>query len=57
MKHKAVKLGLTGLVLAMAFGGLLYSTMIEGAEYYKSLPIGTARSCNSTASSSRTPSW
>jgi cytochrome c-type biogenesis protein CcmE len=35
MKHKAVKLGLTGLVLAMAFGGLLYSTMIEGAEYYK----------------------
>lgn len=35
MKHKAVKLGLTGLVLATAFGGLLYSTMIEGAEYYK----------------------
>lgn len=35
MKHKAVKLGLTGLVLALAFGGLMYSTMIEGAEYYK----------------------
>ena len=35
MKHKAVKLGLTGLVLATAFAGLMYSTMIEGAEYYK----------------------
>jgi cytochrome c-type biogenesis protein CcmE len=35
MKHKAVKLGLTGMVLALAFGGLMYSTMIEGAEYYK----------------------
>ena len=35
MKHKAVKLGLTGLVLALAFGGLLYSTLSEGAEYYK----------------------
>lgn len=35
MKNKAVKLGLTGLVLATAFAGLMYSTMIEGAEYYK----------------------
>jgi cytochrome c-type biogenesis protein CcmE len=35
MKHKAVKVGLTGLVLALAFGGLLYSTLSEGAEYYK----------------------
>jgi cytochrome c-type biogenesis protein CcmE len=35
MKHKAVKLGLTGLVLALAFGGLMYSTLSEGAEYYK----------------------
>lgn len=35
MKHKAVKLGLTGLVLALAFGGLLYSTLAEGTEYYK----------------------
>jgi cytochrome c-type biogenesis protein CcmE len=35
MKHKAVKLGLTGVVLATAFIGLMYSTMSEGAEYYK----------------------
>src|SRR5688572_1427350 len=35
MKHKAVKFGLTGLVLAMAFAGLMYSTLAEGTEYYK----------------------
>lgn len=34
MKHKAVKIGLTGSVLAMAFVGLLYSTLAEGTEYY-----------------------
>lgn len=35
MKHKALKVGLTSLVLAVAFGGLLYSTMGEATEYYK----------------------
>ncbi len=35
MNHKAVKAGLTGLVLAAAFGGLLYSTLGESAQYYK----------------------
>lgn len=35
MKHKAVKIGLTSVVLAVAFGGLLYSTMGEATEYYK----------------------
>lgn len=35
MKHKAVKIGLTGLVLSLAFVGLLYSTLAEGTEYYK----------------------
>ncbi len=35
MKHKAVKVGITGLVLAFAFFGLLYSTMAESTEYYK----------------------
>ena len=35
MKKKAVRLGLTALVLVGAFGGLLYSTLSEGAEYYK----------------------
>ena len=35
MNHKAVKVGLTSLVLALSFGGLLYSTMGEATEYYK----------------------
>lgn len=35
MRQKAVRLGLTGVVLAVAFGGLLYSTLSEGTEYYK----------------------
>lgn len=35
MKHKTVKIGLTSLVLVLAFGGLLYSTLSEGTEYYK----------------------
>lgn len=35
MKNKAVKIGLTGLVLGLAFFGMLYSTLAEGTEYYK----------------------
>ena len=35
MKHKAVKVGFTSLVLALAFSGLLYTTMGEATEYYK----------------------
>ena len=35
MAHKTIKVGLTGLVLSLAFGGLLYSTMGEATEYYK----------------------
>ena len=35
MKNKAWKVGLTSLVLTLTFGGLLYSTMAEGTEYYK----------------------
>ena len=35
MNHKAAKIGLTSLVLALAFGGLLYSTLGESAQYYK----------------------
>jgi len=35
MKFKAIKIGLTSLVLALTFGGLLYTTMAEGTEYYK----------------------
>jgi len=35
MSQKATKVGLTCDVLALAFGGLLYSTLSEGTEYYK----------------------
>jgi cytochrome c-type biogenesis protein CcmE len=35
MSHKTAKIGLTSLVLALAFGGLLYSTIGESAQYYK----------------------
>jgi cytochrome c-type biogenesis protein CcmE len=35
MKHKAVKIGITSVVLVLAFGGLLWSTLSEDTEYYK----------------------
>jgi cytochrome c-type biogenesis protein CcmE len=35
MSHKAAKIGLTGVVLALAFGALMYSTLGESAQYYK----------------------
>ena len=35
MRHKAVKVGITSLVLATAFGALLYSTLSESLQYYK----------------------
>ena len=35
MSHKAAKIGLTGVVLVLAFGVLLYSTLGESAQYYK----------------------
>jgi cytochrome c-type biogenesis protein CcmE len=35
MSHKAAKVGITGLVLALAFGALLYTSLSESAEYYK----------------------
>ncbi len=35
MSKKTAKIGLTCVVLVLAFGGLLYSTLSEGTEYYK----------------------
>ena len=35
MTHRYIKIGVTALVLAAAFGGLLWSTLREGTEYYK----------------------
>jgi cytochrome c-type biogenesis protein CcmE len=34
MSHKAARLGITSVVLVLAFGGLLYSTLSEGMAYY-----------------------
>jgi cytochrome c-type biogenesis protein CcmE len=35
MSHKKAKVGLTAIVLAAALGGLFWSTLSEGTEYYK----------------------
>ncbi len=35
MQQKALKVGLTTVALVVAFGGLLWSTLSEGTEYYK----------------------
>jgi len=35
MTHRTLKIGLTALVLGLALGGLLWSTLSEGTEYYK----------------------
>ena len=35
MSHKAAKIGVTTLVLATAFGVLLYTTLGESMQYYK----------------------
>jgi len=35
MSRKAARIGVTSLVLVLAFAGLLYSTMGESLEYYK----------------------
>jgi cytochrome c-type biogenesis protein CcmE len=35
MTHRYIKIGITTLVLALAFGGLLWSTLTEGAQYFK----------------------
>ena len=35
MTHRYIKIGVTALVLVLAFAGLLWSTLREGAEYYK----------------------
>ena len=57
MKHKAVKIGLTSLVLVLAFGGLLYIDPERGHRVLQARRrgdgaarrSGTARSCSCTA--------
>jgi cytochrome c-type biogenesis protein CcmE len=35
MSQRAIRIGLTAIVLVLAFAGLLWSTLREGTEYYK----------------------
>ena len=35
MSHKAIKIGVTALVLATAFGALLFTTLQDNLQYYK----------------------
>ena len=35
MTHRYIKIGATLLVLGLAFGGLLYTTLRDGTEYFK----------------------
>jgi cytochrome c-type biogenesis protein CcmE len=35
MTHRYIKIGITSVVLVLAFSGLLWSTLREGTEYYK----------------------
>ncbi len=35
MPHRYIKIGVTSVVLVLAFSGLLWSTLREGTEYYK----------------------
>jgi len=37
MTHRYIKIGLTATVLVLAFGGMLWSTLREGTEYYKNI--------------------
>jgi cytochrome c-type biogenesis protein CcmE len=42
MSQKAVRIGITSLVLVLALAGLLWSTLSEGTEYYKHVEEVTA---------------
>ncbi len=37
MTHRYIKIGITALVLVLAFSALLWSTLREGTEYYKNV--------------------
>jgi cytochrome c-type biogenesis protein CcmE len=37
MRHRYIRVGVTALVLALAFGGLLWATLREGASYFKNV--------------------
>ena len=35
MTHRYIKIGVTATILTLAFGGLLYSSLSDGAQYFK----------------------
>jgi cytochrome c-type biogenesis protein CcmE len=37
MTHRYIKIGITVVVLGLAFGGLLWSSLRDGTEYYKNV--------------------
>ena len=43
MTHRYIKIGLTSVVLVLAFAGLLWSTLRDGTEYYKHVNEVTAQ--------------
>ena len=47
MTHRYIKLGATSVVLVLAFSGLLWSTLRDGAEYYKNVDevVGKPDAC------------
>ena len=55
MTHRYIKIGVTAVVLVLAFAGLLWSTLREGTEYYKHVdevmaePAGVARQAAAAA--------
>ena len=42
MTHRYIKIGITAVVLVLAFAGMLWSTLREGTEYYKHVDEVTA---------------
>ena len=42
MTHRYMKIGITAVVLVLAFTGMLWSTLREGTEYYKHVDEVTA---------------
>src|SRR5262245_38406210 len=37
MSHRYIKIGITAAVLVLSFGGLLWSTLRDGTEYFKNV--------------------
>ena len=51
MTHRYIKIGITAVVLVLAFAGMLWSTLREGTEYYKHVDEVTSNQITAP------PSW